>query len=423
MSNKFNKEFFVHFLAVFSGKVGASGLGFIVSLAVARLLGPENFGLFSFFLMWALLGSCFIGDIFADAMIRNYSVSIQNNKNHASSVLLNALLIRLFFGTLLAVTGALLSNYIALEIFNNEDYTIPIMYGCAGALAISLWTFILSMLQASEAFHKHGLISPLVNLLRLIAIPILFNIGMFAVEPLIMVFVASYVICGVTAIFLMRGRFKDGKILYPEIKKQLSFSKWITLSLICIALINFLAIPALGYYATNLEVGLYAAGANLLIVFEHITNAIVTIQYPKISKLKTLHELRSFNWKTLKFSIVIVALLAPLIYFIKPFIILVYGAEYAASSLIFQVLCIGLLSTMITQPLNLLFLVQNKSHYWGYMSLISLCIWIIAGYILIPQYAAIGAATATLIARVSYSFISSILLWKTLRPKKELNLS
>jgi O-antigen/teichoic acid export membrane protein len=423
MGRKFNKQNLVHFLVVFSGKIGASGLGFIISLLVARLLGPEKFGLFAFFLFWAQIGSCFIGDNFANAMILNYTASMQNDKKQASSVLLNALLIRLFFGILFALLGASFGAYIAITFFNNAAYTTPIIFGCAGALAISLWTFSLTALQASESFHKHGFLSPLVNLLRLIAIPVLFKTAMFTVEALIFVFIGSYFFCGFAFILFMHNRFKGAKIQFPEIKKQLGFSKWMTVSLICIVLINFLAIPALGYYSNNREVGIYAAGANMLLVFEHITNALLTTQYPKMSKLKKIDELRSFIWKAFKVSLVIVALLTPLVYFIKPFIMLIYGSEYQGSVLVFQILSIGMLATLITQPLNLLFLVLNKSHYWSNISILSLLIWLVASYYLIPLHAAIGAAIATLIARVSYSLISSCLLWTTLNPKKELKFS
>ncbi len=422
MKKKFNKQLFGHFIAVFSGKIGASGLGFIVSLAIARLLGPENFGLFSFFLIWAQIGSCFVGDIFANALIRNYSYSLKNNKSHTGSILLNALFIRLFFGIIFALAGILLSEEIALYIFENPEYNIPIKYGSIASLTISLWTFSLTVLQASESFIKHGLLSPVVNLIRLTAIPVLFKFSLFSVNYLIMVFVGSYFFCGISAILFLSNRFKGARFEHAEIIKQLSFSRWMTVSVICLVLINFLAIPVLGYYSGNHEVGIYAAGANLLIVFEHITNALVTIQYPKMAKLTQPDELRRFVLKSFKFSLLIVFLLTPVFYLIDPFILLVYGPEYHDSGLIFKILFIAMLATMITQPLSLMFLVLNKSHYWGNISMISLLFWLIASYYLIPHAAAVGAAIATLIARFSYSFITSIMLFITFHPRKEIKI-
>lgn len=415
MSGKFNKQYLVHFIAVFSGKIGASGLGFLVSLAMARFLGPEKFGLFSFFLIWAQIGSCFVGDIFADALIRNYAESARANPPQTGHVLLNALVLRLFFGITLVASGAIFSEDIALQVFNNPAYIDPIRYGCLGALAISLWTFSLSTLQASESFIKHGLLSPLVNVLRLTAIPVLFEMAMFTVQNLILVFVGSYFFGGVASILSLTRRFKHARLKWTEIKKQLNFSKWITVSLICLVFINFLAIPALGFFADDREVGIYAAGANLLLVFEHITNALITIQYPKMSRLTESSELRRFLWKSFKLSLLIVVSLTPVFYFIEPIILAVYGTEYAGSAVVFQILFAGMLTTMITQPLNLLFLVLNKSYYWGTMSIISLLFWLASCYFLVPVYAAVGAAAATLVARIVYSLISAGLLWKTLR--------
>ncbi len=418
MVKKTNKRSAVHFLAVFSGKIGASGLGFIVSLIIARLLGPEKFGVFSFFLIWAQIGSCFVGDIFADAHIRNYSASIHNNKE-SGSVLFNALLIRLFFGILLALFGVLFNEQIALDIFKNPDYIEPIMFGCIASLAITLWTFCLSTLQATESFIKHGLLAPLINVIRLIAVPVLLKTGFFTLYYLIVVFVGSYFICGISTIVALRGRFTNASIQLIEIKRQLHFSKWVTLSLICLVLINFLAVPALGYYSGNHEVGIYAAGSNLLLIFEHITNTIVTVQYPKILKLNNHAESRQFIGKSIKLSCWVILILLPVLYVIEPLIVMIYGQQYFDSALVFKILFVGTLVTMLIQPLNLFFLAQNRTHYWGITAMISLIFWLFSSYYLIPVHAAIGAAVATLVARIIYLIISSILLWTIFRHKNE----
>ncbi len=422
MSKKYNKQLIVHFLAVFSGKVGASGLGFIVSLIIARLLGPDKFGIFSFFLVWAQIGSCFVGDVFSDAFIRNYSACLNNNKKGTGTVLFNALLIRLFFGILLAMNGAFFSQSIALNIFKNSDYIDPIFFGCLASLAITLWTFCLSTLQASESFIKHGILSPIINLIRLVAIPILLKIGQFTLTNLILVFVGCYFICSVSTITALRKRFTNARFDYHEIKSQLHFSKWITISLVCLVLINFLSIPILGYFFGNHEVGIYAAGSNLLLIFEHITNTIITVQYPKILKLKGHRESIDFIRKSLILSCSIIIILLPVFYFIEPLILMIYGEQYIGSSLVFKVLFVGTLLTMLVQPLNLFFLANEKAHYWSSITMLSLFSWLLSSYYLVPLYAAIGAAIATLFARIVYLIASSVTLWNTFRHKNKLSI-
>jgi O-antigen/teichoic acid export membrane protein len=190
------------------------------------------------------------------------------------------------------------------------------------------------------------------------------------------------------------------------------------LAIICQLLQTHLAIPVLGYYSTKFAVGIFSAAATLLIVVDHITTAILTVQYPKVAKLDDLNSQISFVKQTLFFSFVIVLFLSPGLFIIEPIIQLLYGQEYVGSTPVFQILFIGLLAALISQPLNLLFLARNKSHYWSIMAIFSLLIWFIVGYFLIPKQGAVGAAWTTTIARFSNTIMTFTLLFRTLYVEK-----
>lgn len=413
-SKKFSKSLVKQAFIVFSGRFGAAGLGYIISLIVARILGPEQFGLYSFFIVLTILGSSLVGDAFAHAIVRNHVLYTKDKSQNAGVVLVNALAIRIITGLPVIIAGVVFGNVLALTMFSDPQYAIPITLGCIGSFAVALWTFSLTTLQATESFRAYALLTPVVNLLRLLSIPVLFSIGFLTMEAIIGLYVAFYLLCGVIAIWFLRYRFKGASLSLSEIRSQLNFSKWMALAIICQLLQTHLAVPVLGYYSTKFAVGVFAAAATLLIVVDHITTAILTVQYPKVAKLDNLSSQISFVKQTLLFSFLIVLLLSPGLLIIEPIIHLLYGQEYEGSTPVFQILFIGLLSALISQPLNLLFLAQNKSHYWSIMAIFSLLIWLVVGYFLIPKQGAVGAAWTTTIARFSQTAMTFILLFRTI---------
>ena len=405
-------------LIVACGKFGAAGLGYLIGLIIARMLGPEQFGLFSFFVVITIIGSSLIGDAFAHAVIRNYIAYKKNNSENTANALFNALAMRIIMGLPIIIIGVFFGRYIALTVFSDEQYTIPIILGCIGSLTMAIWNFSLTILQATESFKSYSLLTPAVNLLRVLSLPVILSMNLLTLEVIIVLHVGFYFLCGVIATWSMRHLFKGGRFSMEEIKSQFNFSKWIALAIICLLLQTHLAIPVLGYYSTKYAVGIYAAGATLLIIVDYITTAILTVQYPKVSKLRDLNSQKVFAKHSFNLSIAIALLLSPGLFIIEPVIIMLYGPEFKESVPVFQILLVGLLATSITQPLNQIFLAQNKSYYWSIIMMTSLIVWIVVSFFLIPKLGAIGAALTTTIARFSNSCISVTLLFHALYSKK-----
>ncbi len=417
-NKRFSSSMVKQSLIVVCGKFGAAGLGYLIGLIIARMLGPEQFGLFSFFVVVTVLGSSLIGDAFEHAITRNYIAYKKNNSKNTADVLFNALAMRMFMGIPVIIIGVVFGEYIALTVFSDKQYAIPIILGCVGSFAMAIWNFSLTILQATESFKAYSLLTPVVNLLRALAIPILLSLSLLTLDAIIALHVGFYFLCGIVAIWFMRKLFKGGRLSSVEIKSQFHFSKWIAFAIICLLLQTHLAIPVLGYYSTKYAVGIYAAGATLLIIVDYITTAILTVQYPKVSKLRDLDSQKVFAKHSFNLSIAIALLLSPGLFIIEPIIIMLYGPEFKESVPVFQILLVGLLATSITQPLNQIFLAQNKSYYWTIIMMTSLVVWVVASFFLIPELGAIGAALTTTIARFSNSCISVILLFRSLYSKK-----
>jgi O-antigen/teichoic acid export membrane protein len=95
----------------FSGRIGLQGVGFFVSVILARILAPEDFGLLAIVTVFIYLAAAFVDSGFTTALIQRDEV---NESHYASVFYLNVVL-----GFLLALIVFFLAPFIA-DIYNNN---------------------------------------------------------------------------------------------------------------------------------------------------------------------------------------------------------------------------------------------------------------------------------------------------------------
>lgn len=100
---------------VFAGKMTGACLGFAMSLIVARRMGPEEFGLFSLFIVILILGNDILGDGLSPGVVRFYSMYRQSDPPKAAEVLSNALALRVMLGLPVVVLGIAGSVYLPMS--------------------------------------------------------------------------------------------------------------------------------------------------------------------------------------------------------------------------------------------------------------------------------------------------------------------
>ena len=69
-----------------------------MSLVVARVMGPEDFGLFSLFIVILIFGNDVLGDGLSPGVVKFYSMYRVTDPPKAAEVLTNALALRILLG-------------------------------------------------------------------------------------------------------------------------------------------------------------------------------------------------------------------------------------------------------------------------------------------------------------------------------------
>lgn len=387
---------------VFSGKMAGAGLGFFISLLVARWLGPEEFGLFSLFIVILILGNDVLGEGLNPGVVRYYTMYCNSNPIKASQVLCNAFTLRVALGIPVLLVGAALVVG-ADGVFHNPRYAWPIIFGLIGSFGAALLSFTLSAWQARQEFLMYSLMAPLVNVLRIVSLAALALVGVVALEPIIGLHVAFYYLCTVFGLWLLRPHLASLRLDKELLKEMLRFGKWPAMASLCFVLQSNLAVPVLTYTAGASEAGLFAAGLSLLLAVDFVTASLVTTLLPKVGYLNDHSQWRSYIKRFLPLFLLMGIGLLPFVFVARPVVLWLFGPSYEGTVPVVQLLFLGALGTLLTHPLYPVLYAMNRPYLFSLTQGIALLGWILAGWWLIPLYGALGAAETTLWSRLLQS--------------------
>ena len=384
---------------VFSGRLVSAGLGFFISLLVARWLGPEEFGLFSLFIVILILGNDVLGEGLNPGVVRYYTMYCNSNPIKASQVLSNAFMLRVTLGIPVVLVGMVLAVG-ANGLFHNPRYASPVILGLIGSCGAALSSFTLSAWQARQEFSTYSLMAPLVNVLRIVSLAGIALVGAVAIEPIIGLHVVFYYLCTVFGLWLLWPHLASFRLDRELLKELLRFGKWPAMASLCFVLQLNLAVPILTYTASATEAGLYAAGSSLLLVVDLLTGSLQTTLLPKVSYLTEVSQWRSYVRRFIPLFLGIALCLSPFLFVARYVVLGLFGSSYEGTVPVVQILFLGALAVLMTYPLYLVLYAMNRPHLYTFIQGLALSGWILTGLWLIPSYGAIGAAWTTLIARL-----------------------
>lgn len=99
----------------FSGKIGLQGVGFFVSIILARILAPEDFGLLAIIMVFIGLASVFLDFGFATALVQRSEVT----KLHYSSVFFLNIIMGLVLGGIVFLLAPFIARFYERDILVN----------------------------------------------------------------------------------------------------------------------------------------------------------------------------------------------------------------------------------------------------------------------------------------------------------------
>ena len=373
---------------------------------ISRTLGADALGQFSYaysvtyyFILFAMLG------------VNNYGsrtiAAVRDDKNELSKTFWEIYV----FQILLSIFSAIF--YIVYIEFFCEDKLIGylmVIYLIGTALDINWLFFGLEKFKITVTRNAIIKIATVVLIFLFIKIPedvylytIFYAGGMLVSQLILWTFLSRYIKFTHITIHGVIRHIKPNVVLFIPV--------------IAISLYKTMDKIMLGNLATTVEVGYYTSCEKLLAIPNGFITALGTVVMPRVSNLsanKQDDKARDFFYRSIIFSIACTSVMSfGIMGIAREFVPVFYGKGFDECIAIFQFLMPSCLFVGIANVVRTQYLIPYKKDKTYIIStFLGALVNLIANYILIPKYNAVGAAIGTLLAEAIVCIYQSVITYK-----------
>lgn len=393
-------------------------LGALFFITVARILGPNEFGLLTISIVTLTLVSD-IADIGTNTgLVRFVSFSLAHDKDKAMRFLKLSLEIKLIVWSLVFSTIFLLAPLLAKEIFHKVELILPLRLVAIGVGGALLFSFATSSIQAFQKYFLWSGINILTNLLRLILIFILGYSFSLSLESSLVVYIIlpffgffiALLILPAKKIFFAKGEWNLSKQLFAY---NIPAAIFTVIAAFSARLDTYLSASLLPVK----EVGIYGAANQLAQVMPQLVSAIGLVAAPKFASFQSKEQMLTY-FKKLQLLITALCVLGvlsiPVVAYLIPFI---FGQSYQEAVTPYIFIFLAMLVFLFSVPVHnaIIFYFGKPGVFipvaFGHLLIIS-----ILGYLLISNFGIIGASITVLIGTI-FNFIYP-LIWLLIKLKR-----
>lgn len=382
------------------------GLGFLVSVWLARYLGPHEFGIYNYCL----------------AIITIYVsvASLGMNGVVVREVIKNENKVKVIMGTslYLQILGSLLASVLV-------TITIYVLRPNDWGVLFAVLVMLPSVLLRSSDIFKYWFESKIKSKYTVLSQNIAFFISS-AVKISIIYFKGSYLyVCATVSLealitclllyfYYKKNHSSEEKWLfdYYEAKRLLSLSWPLILSGVAFMLYMRIDQIMIGNMIGDSAVGIYSVAVKMVEVWYFFPVAIVSSLFPKIIKLREVNVLE-YN-KRLQFLydilVVLSVSIALIVTFLSDYIIgFFYTHQYTEASILIKIYAWVSVFYFLSSASGRWYINEGLQKYALNRNLIGLVMGVVLNFLLIPKYGSLGSVYATLIAYACAGYLFDIL--------------
>lgn len=389
------------------GSRGANRLiTLLISVMIARLLGVEDFGLYSlFFGIFILLFQTQSG--MNIAYVRYTKTYDDSDK----SILRLSLNFQFAVMTILVIAGwpfaYLLNNLLDINNINT------IYLGIVSSGLLGFFGILFGIHQSKGQFVYLGLLTVLYNFLIFLAIALAYvlDITLSLDRVLYLYFSLALIMCVASMPYLWkRSEPARDKSLTGEFYRMILINVLITLLYF---LYRYIDVYFIKYYSDLQSVGIYSAAMKTSMLLNILTGALPTILLPKaVTAIGNGSGLRTYLKKSFILVMAISAVFFIFMLFAPAILVLLFGVEYASAGHALQILIIGWILNTAYIPVVQLLYALNRSGWRLLIESIKLVVAAASFMLLIPTYGGVGAAYGLLIAITVALLLASITTYR-----------
>lgn len=403
----------------FTAKGTAFLLYFLLNVYLARSLGIERFGIWSFF--FSILTIIILLSHFGiNASAKKY-VAQYNKTSELNNVLKSSLKLRLIFSLTFTIIIILIHEPLAILV-GRPEFAHLFLLSAPLIILAGLVEYLKNIFMGLHRIIYNFFVNLLEYGLKLILVVTCLTASL-DLSNIVNSFTVACLITSVIGFYMLYTKFyREHKIHVENDFTGKIFKYSIPLFFITIGFLIATEVDTvmLGLLSTDAEVGTYAVAKQIIIKLPHISLAMAMGTMPVFAKLNdgNKEELKKLFYKLLRTNALIFGIIVLGIVFLSPFFIpLIFGIEYNSSVLPLQILSIYLVGFSFSIFLSTFLDYQGLAKKRAVNLSVSMVLNIVLNLILIPEYGAVGAATATSISYLPYIFLNWIEVRKVLKSK------
>ena len=366
--------------------------GLLVGIWVARYLGPEQFGLFSYVLAFsAIFGS--IAKLGLDGILVRELV----NQPTLQAVYLGTAFWLKLIGALIVIALMAIASF-----FSSSDSTTNLF------ILIVATGFFFQSFEVIEFYFQSQVLAKVIAICKVVQLAISSLIKIYLVltqaELVAFVFVAALDTLSLAVSYAVAYRLRKNPGFYRyfnfSIAGKLLKDSWpMVLGGLALMIQARIDQVMLQEFKGSEEVGYYSVAMRLIEIFTIAPVIIKNSLYPAIQRSKNhsflLYMERLSNFYKLNFIIFIIFFI-PIFIFSEGAVVFLYGEEYQPAGALLALFSVRLFFTNMGVARGVFLLVENLMRYSLLTMVLGTVVNIIMNYVLIPEYGAKGAIFATI---------------------------
>ena len=400
---------------LFGEKILRMVVGLFVGVWVARYLGPEQFGLFSY-------AQSFVGLFTAFATLGLDGIVVRELVHDESRR--DELIGTAFWLKLMGAIGVLLILAIAVNFTSNDSYTNTLVFIIASATIFQSFNVVDMYFQA-KVMGKYIVYANVFSLLLSSIVKIALILNEASLEAFAWTIVFDSVVLAMGYVyFYIRARHS---VLDTESIPQWKFHKSTAVSLLKDSWPLILSGMVIAIYMKIDQimimemmdaeaVGQYAAAVRISEAWYFIPMVIASSLFPAIINTKKHSEALYYARLQKLYDLMVwmaIAIALPMTFLSDWVINLLYGEQYNQASSVLMIHIWSGVFVALGVVAGKWILAENLQRYTNYFLTIGLLVNLILNYFLIQSHGILGAAIATLIAQIVASYIATLLFKPT----------
>ena len=396
-------------LFVLAGNSIAMFLGLIGTVWTMRVLGPEQFGIVSVSLVILYAAWQFTGKGLDQTAVR--LAAITDQPRGAAAIFETVFALKLVGNGALLLLGALLAGPLTRWLLGGDTSPVPVLIGFLGATAASFWGFHSSAIQAESQFQRYAPVQVANNALKLLALALIILSGVLTATTAMITSLVGFFGAAAIAFLLAPNYARRAGWTREAVAPVLRYARWLVISSILFVLYSRLDLLMVSRMVGGKTVGVYAAAALLAQMADLIAGSILTVFLPRFSRHAHTAPLRDQVRASLRCSLLFAVPLIPGYFLIEPvmkLLLFLIGPSYAGAVPFLKMMYFGVLFTMVTYPLHVLYYARGKPQIVTALDTFMLLFNAAGLYWGITWYGAYGAAVVVLVSRILAGSLLSI---------------